>query len=114
MNNGGRVYMSELAEQLGTAPGAPPDENMVWVPGGTFQMGSDRHYPEEAPAHSVTVDGFWMDRFTVTNDAIPSLCRRHPLCDRGRTTTEQGRLSGCQARIAGAVVDGVPESWPSR
>jgi formylglycine-generating enzyme required for sulfatase activity len=30
-------------------------------------MGSDRHYPEEAPAHRVRVDGFWIDRFTVTN-----------------------------------------------
>ena len=30
-------------------------------------MGSDDHYPEEAPAHRVRVDGFWMDRFTVTN-----------------------------------------------
>jgi formylglycine-generating enzyme required for sulfatase activity len=45
----------------------PPAENMVWVPGGTFLMGSDRHYPEEAPAHRVTVDGFWMDRTPVTN-----------------------------------------------
>ncbi|MER9274987.1 formylglycine-generating enzyme family protein [Mesorhizobium sp. M0643] len=40
---------------------------MVWVPGGTFLMGSDSHYPEEAPAHRVKVDGFWMDEFTVTN-----------------------------------------------
>src|SRR5512144_1364189 len=40
---------------------------MVWVPGGTFRMGSDRHYPEEAPVHRVTVDGFWMDRHPVTN-----------------------------------------------
>jgi formylglycine-generating enzyme len=40
---------------------------MVWIPGGTFQMGSDKHYPEEAPAHRVMVDGFWMDRHTVTN-----------------------------------------------
>jgi formylglycine-generating enzyme required for sulfatase activity len=30
-------------------------------------MGSDRHYPEEAPAHFVKVDGFWMDRKPVTN-----------------------------------------------
>ena len=41
---------------------------MVWIPGGTFLMGSDKHYPEEAPAHEVTVDGFWMDRHTVTNE----------------------------------------------
>ncbi|HKA29118.1 MAG TPA: SUMF1/EgtB/PvdO family nonheme iron enzyme, partial [Candidatus Binatia bacterium] len=46
---------------------APPAENMVWVPGGTFLMGSDHHYPEEAPAHRVSVDGFWMDRTPVTN-----------------------------------------------
>ncbi|CCF00877.1 putative sulfatase-modifying factor (plasmid) [Sinorhizobium fredii HH103] len=39
----------------------------VWIPGGTFLMGSDRHYPEEAPAHKVKVTGFWMDVCTVTN-----------------------------------------------
>ncbi len=41
--------------------------DMVFVPGGTFLMGSDRHYAEEAPAHRVAVDGFWMDRTPVTN-----------------------------------------------
>src|SRR5262245_40614953 len=41
--------------------------NMMWIPGGTFRMGSDRHYPEEAPAHRVTVDTFWIDRTPVTN-----------------------------------------------
>jgi formylglycine-generating enzyme required for sulfatase activity len=40
---------------------------MVWIPGGTFQMGSNEHYPEEAPAHPVRVDGFWIDRAQVTN-----------------------------------------------
>jgi len=42
--------------------------NTVWIPGGTFRMGSDRHYTEEAPAHRVTVDGFWIDPYPVTND----------------------------------------------
>ena len=42
--------------------------DMVWIPGGEFVMGSDRHYPEEAPAHRVRVDGFWIDRFPVTNE----------------------------------------------
>jgi sulfatase modifying factor 1 len=40
---------------------------MVWVPGGTFTMGSNEHYPEESPAHKVTVDGFWCDIYQVTN-----------------------------------------------
>jgi formylglycine-generating enzyme required for sulfatase activity len=40
---------------------------MVWIPGGLFTMGSDHHYPEEAPAHSRQVEGFWIDRAPVTN-----------------------------------------------
>ena len=41
--------------------------DMVLIPGGTFRMGSDVHYPEEAPAHSVSVGPFWIDRTPVTN-----------------------------------------------
>jgi formylglycine-generating enzyme len=49
---------------------------MVWVPGATFLMGSDRHYPEEAPAHKVTVDGFWMDAGPVTNREFGRFVRK--------------------------------------
>jgi sulfatase modifying factor 1 len=45
----------------------PPHPDMAWVPGGTFRMGSDKFYPEEAPIHEASVNGFWMDRHTVTN-----------------------------------------------
>jgi formylglycine-generating enzyme len=41
--------------------------DMVPIAGGTFRMGSDCHYPEEAPAHRVTVDAFLIDRTPVTN-----------------------------------------------
>lgn len=40
----------------------------VRLPGATFAMGSDHHYPEEAPAHRVHVDGFTIDPVAVTND----------------------------------------------
>ena len=43
------------------------DDGMLYVPGGTYRMGSDRHYPEEAPVHRVTVNEFRMDRTPVTN-----------------------------------------------
>ena len=41
---------------------------MIWIESGTFLMGSDKHYPEEAPVHSATVNGFWMDKYEVTNE----------------------------------------------
>ncbi|RFS20769.1 formylglycine-generating enzyme family protein [Chitinophaga silvatica] len=39
---------------------------MVWIPGGTFEMGSDE-FEDSKPVHSVTVNGFWMDEHEVTN-----------------------------------------------
>jgi formylglycine-generating enzyme len=39
---------------------------MARIDGGTFRMGSDAHYADERPAHNVTVDGFWIDRYAVT------------------------------------------------
>jgi formylglycine-generating enzyme len=40
---------------------------MEWIPGGSFLMGSEDFYPEEAPVHEIAVDGFWMDQYPVTN-----------------------------------------------
>jgi sulfatase modifying factor 1 len=50
-----------------TPPGpAPAGEGMVWVPGGTFWMGTSE-FADTKPIHKVYVDGFWMDKAAVTN-----------------------------------------------
>ncbi|MDP6941140.1 MAG: formylglycine-generating enzyme family protein [Planctomycetota bacterium] len=46
-----------------------PGPDMVFVSGGTFDMG-DHHnvgWPQEQPVHSVTLDSFYMDQYEVTN-----------------------------------------------
>jgi len=46
-----------------------PPLGMVWIPEGTFNMGSEgpQSRPDEAPVHAVKVDGFWIDKTEVTN-----------------------------------------------
>src|SRR5215831_18288860 len=61
----GDSVVGELRSQI--TPSESPRSDMVWIPGGTFRMGSDEHYAEEAPVHRVTVDAFWIDRTPVTN-----------------------------------------------
>jgi len=55
-------------------PPGPAPEGMVWIPGGTFWMGSDQLspdgkplFPDAKPVHKAYVDGFWMDETEVTN-----------------------------------------------
>jgi formylglycine-generating enzyme required for sulfatase activity len=51
------------------APQIIERDAMMWIPGGRFLMGSDHKLAQdnERPAHRVKVDGFWMDRYHVTN-----------------------------------------------
>src|SRR6516225_4183012 len=41
--------------------------SMIWIPGGSFLMGSNEFYREERPAHQETVQGLWIDPYPVTN-----------------------------------------------
>ena len=45
---------------------------MVFIPGATFAMGSDRQHPEERFTHAVRLDGYWIDRHEVTNAQFQS------------------------------------------
>lgn len=41
---------------------------MIWIKDGEFWMGiDDPMFPDAQPVHKVHVDGFWMDKTTVTN-----------------------------------------------
>jgi formylglycine-generating enzyme required for sulfatase activity len=48
---------------------------MTWIPAGSFRMGSERFYPEEAPTRKVAVDGFWIDDTPVTNAMFAEFIR---------------------------------------
>lgn len=51
-------------------PDLPLPPGMVWIPGGTFVMGSDHKMAraDEKPPHMVRVDGYYMDIYEITNE----------------------------------------------
>jgi formylglycine-generating enzyme required for sulfatase activity len=53
----------------------PNTNNMVWIPAGTFWMGSESGQEDEKPVHEVAVDGFWMDKTEVTNEEFDKFIR---------------------------------------
>lgn len=42
-------------------------EDMVHIDTGEFLMGSERGMPDESPVHEVSLSGFWIDRYEVSN-----------------------------------------------
>ncbi|MGV3503677.1 MAG: formylglycine-generating enzyme family protein [Adhaeribacter sp.] len=62
---------TDTAQASQSQPAAPADTvqpKMVWIPGGTFEMGStDPAFGDSQPVHQVSLTGFWMDEHEVTN-----------------------------------------------
>jgi sulfatase modifying factor 1 len=58
--------------------------NMVFVAGGTFQMGSNSGGDDEKPVHTVTVSSFYMDKTEVTQAEYRKVMGKNP-----------SRFSGC-------------------
>ena len=53
---------------------------MVYIPAGTFIMGSDEGEAEEGPAHEVNLDAYWMDSTEITN-GMYALCVEAGVCN---------------------------------
>lgn len=56
-----------VADTIAPADGPP---GMIWIPGGEFIMGTDtdpQRRSDESPAHTVRLDGYWIDITEVTN-----------------------------------------------
>jgi formylglycine-generating enzyme len=65
--NGAATELERRPSPSGVASTQSGRGSMIWVPGGTFLMGSDAFYREERPVRRETVQGFWLDAHPVTN-----------------------------------------------
>ena len=85
---------------------------MIGIPGGTFRMGSDKHYPEERPVHRVTVDAFWMDRYPVTNERFARFVQETGHRTFAETTPNAADYPGAipEMLFAGSLVFAQPEA----
>ena len=73
---------------------------MVRIGAAGSAWASDRNHPEEAPAHDVIVDGFWIDPKPVTNRQFKRFRRATGPCHPGREAPRPEGLSGRAARNA--------------
>ena len=64
-----KATSSHQDERLVSQVNRKPLPDMVWIPEGTFLMGTNakESFLNERPAHLVQVQGFWMDEHDVTN-----------------------------------------------
>ena len=88
-----------------TPAGAHP-KGMRWIPGGTFAMGSEDHYPEEAPVREATVGGFWLDEHPVTNLEFTRFVKETGHVTVAEVVPDSDRYPGAQPELlfAGSVV----------
>jgi len=56
--------------------------NVIWVPGGTYLMGSPAsekgHKDNEGPQHEVTLSGFYMGKYEITQDQYRAVMGSNP------------------------------------
>ena len=70
---------TSFAVSFNTANTANTEIEMVYVPGGSFQMGdTGSGYSDERPVHTVTVSGFYMGKYEVTQEQYQTVMGSNP------------------------------------
>ena len=83
MNNG-QYFLEDLGNGVAL--------EMVEIPGGTFQMGSNE-YDDEKPLHAVTVPAFWLGKYEVTQAQWQAVMGSNPSYFKGDPKLPVERVS---------------------
>ena len=106
------VHAAESAALCESYDGVPKSASaavpagMALLPGGTFRMGSDRFYPEEAPVRTATVGPFAIARHEVTNAQFQRFVRAtgyRTVAERPLDAKDHPELSAAQRRPGSLV-----------
>ena len=86
-------------------------QSMVWIPGGSFQRGSENGQGDEQPVRSITIRGFWMDRTEVTNRQYHDFVRATGYVTVAERQPDPRQFPGADPSllIAGAIVFTSPQ-----
>jgi formylglycine-generating enzyme required for sulfatase activity len=110
----------------GDRPWGEAPAGMVWIPGGSFHMGtSDLHqYFEDArPEHEVEVDGLWMDEAELTNEQFArfvdatgyvTVAEQKPTLEQIQAMAPRGEAPPAEKLVPGSLVFTKPDhpvSW---
>lgn len=78
---------------------------MIYVPGGTFQMGSTSGDKDEKPVHSVTLSGYWIAETEVKQGLWQAVMGKNPSVFKGyRLPVENVSWEDCQEFIRGLTL----------
>ena len=101
----------------GLPKGFPAVEaGMVFVPGGSFTMGSEDYYPEEGPALEASVEPFFMDAYEVTNAEFAAFVRATNYVTDAEKPLPPESYAGLPAeyRVPGSLVFIMPQAALAR
>ena len=82
------AWTSQFSTIVSALSSNNPYADMVLIPAGDFQMGSNTGDPDEKPVHTVYVDAFYMDIHEVTNAQYKQFVDANPQWRQARIPTD--------------------------